>query len=92
MASGNVSSYARVLIGPMQLDKITSARRKQQEKIKADKEMEAISKQNQLARLCKAHVDQGLDHVLSLTVKQRKNKLRYHYQMAAVDIDDTRYQ
>ena len=114
MVSGNVSSYTRVLNGPMQLDKIltfnqlaatmttlknerdqakaeTSARRKQQEKEKAarkaEKEREAINKQNELAPLCKAHVDQELDHVLSLTVKQRREILRYHFQMATVEID-----
>jgi outer membrane murein-binding lipoprotein Lpp len=81
MTSGNISSYARVLNGPHQLEKIqtfnelaatmttlkkernqareeASARKKQEEKDKAtrraEKEMEAINKQNELGPFAKS--------------------------------------
>ena len=103
MASGNISSYARVLNGPHQLEKIqtfnelaatmttlkkerdqareeASARKKQEDKDKAarkaEKERDAINKQNELGPICKAHVDKGLAHVLSLKVPQRREILR----------------
>ena len=54
---------------------------------KAEKEREAISKANEMAPVCKAHVDQGLDHVLTLKVPDRRDVLRYHFRMSSVDID-----
>jgi len=114
MVAGNVTSYARVLNGPQQLDKIrtyndlaatmavlkkekeqmreeTNARKKKLEEQKAtrkaEKEREAISKANEMAPVCKAHVDQGLDHVLKLKVPEQRDILRYHFRMSSVDID-----
>ena len=44
-------------------------------------------KQNELGPVCKAHVDKGLEHVLTLKVPERRDVLRYHFQMASVEID-----
>ena len=114
MATGNVCSYARVLNGPQQVEKIktfnelaatmatlrkerdqakaeSSARRKEEEQRKAarkaEKEREASMKQNELGPVCKAHVDKGLEHVLTLKVPERRDVLRYHFQMASVEIE-----
>ena len=51
---------------------------------KAEKEREAISKANEMAPVCKAHVDQGLDHVLKLKVPEQRDILRYHFRMSSV--------
>ena len=115
MASGNVSSYARVFNSPHQLEKIgtfnelaatmttlkkergqareeASAWKKQEEKDKAarkaEKEIEAINKLNELGPICKDHVDKGLAHILTLKVPQQREILRYHFQVATVEIDD----
>jgi hypothetical protein len=37
--------------------------------------------------ICKEHVDKGLAHVLMLKVPQRREILRYHFQVATVDMD-----
>ena len=40
-----------------------------------------------MAPVCKAHVDQGLDHVLKLKVPEQRDILRYYFRMSSVDID-----
>jgi hypothetical protein len=49
--------------------------------------MEAINKQNELGPICKEHADKGLAHVLTLKVPQRREILRYHFQVATLDMD-----
>ena len=114
IVTGNINSYAQILNGPQQLEKIRTfnelaatisvlkqekeklneeqgvrRKREEQEKAarKAEREREAREKANELAPLCKAHVDQGLAHVLTLKVTERRDILRYHFRLASADID-----
>ncbi len=41
----------------------------------------------QMGPICKDHVDKGLAHILTLRVPQRREILRYHFQVATVDMD-----
>ena len=115
IVTGNINSYARVLNGPHQLDKIQTynelaatmavlkqereqqqeqqrEKKRQEEQAKAArravKEMEADAKARELEPVCRVHVNKGIEHVLSLKVRERKDILRYHFRLATVDIDD----
>ena len=112
--TGNVNSYARVLNGPHQLDKIQTYNElaatmavlkkekeqqqeeqceemKHEEKVKAaqraKKEWDAIARAAELGPICQAHVDKGIDHVLSLKLPE-KDILLYNFGLATVDISN----
>ena len=86
MASGNISSYARVLNGPHQLEKIQTfnelaatrqlLRRRgimhERKQVPERNKREAIKKQNELGPICREHVDidKGLAHIITLKVPQ----------------------
>ena len=94
--TGNINSYARILNGPAQLEKIKTynqlaasiaelqrdreerkkaARAKKQEQLEermknaAEKERKAKDTRDRLLPLCREHVAKGLEHVLSLNLK-----------------------
>ena len=104
--TGNVNSYARILNGPTQLDKIKSynevaasialirkerdersevakAKKKQDEIDKAIKKAEKERKDAEEcecgAPVCRADVEKGIEHVLSLKNKETKDILRVHF-------------
>jgi hypothetical protein len=114
IVTGNINSYARVLNGPHQLDKIQTynelaatmtvlkqekekqqieqrEKKKQDDKEKAErkaeKESAAIAKAAELEPICKAHVERGIGHVLTLKVPERRNIIRYHFGLVSFDID-----
>ena len=67
-------------------------RKKHEEKVKAawraEKEIDAIARVAELGPICQAHVDKGIDHVLSLKLPERKDILCYHFGLATVDINN----
>ena len=114
--TGNINSYARVLNGPDQMNKIQEynelaatmsvlqrereqKQKEQREKKKLDdeakalrkseKEKEAIARAAELGPWCKSEVEKGIVHVLTLRLPQRKDILRYYFQMASVEIEGT---
>ena len=103
---GNVNSYARILNGPQQLERIKTfndlassiatlhkekdaadekakEEKKKQDteksKKKADKEEKARVEHVELAPGCKADVEKGLAHVLTLKNDRRKQILKIHF-------------
>lgn len=103
MVSGNINSYARILNGPQQLDKICTyndlaasmttyknekaqrdeiardqKKKSDEEKVarKAEKERQEAEENARLLPICQAQVQLGLEHVLKLIVKQKKNILK----------------
>ena len=55
---------------------------------RAEKERDAITRAAELGPICQAHVDKGIDHVLSLKFPERKDILNYHFGLATVDINN----
>ncbi len=55
---------------------------------RAEKERDAIVRVVELGPICQAHVDKGIDHVLSLKLQERKDILHYHFGLATVDINN----
>ncbi len=55
---------------------------------RAEKERDAIVRVVELGPICQAHVDKGIDHMLSLKLSERKDVLRYHFGLATVDINN----
>ena len=55
---------------------------------RAEKERDAIARVAELGPVCQAHVDKGIDHVLSLKLPERKDILRYHFGLATVNVNN----
>ena len=60
---------------------------KEKGKRREEKERDAIAKAAELEPQCRAHVELGIDHVLTLKVPDRRNIIRYHFGLASLEID-----